>query len=337
MLLPFCCLKSSKRTFHPDNCCRILSGRTINCRMTSIAAIIDEFLRTLETGRGYSAQTIRAYRSDFDQFLSWLRQALGSDDPAAGDISPREIRGFVATMHRDGFARRTIGRRLAAVKSLMKYCVGEGLLQNNPASLVTAPKPEKRLPTVLSREEARALMEAPDRSAPEGLRDAAILELLYSTGIRRSELCGLRLADVDLYEGSIRVLGKGNKERIVPVGGAALNALKDYLAARPTSTAESRRDHFFLRDDGSPLDGNTLYGIVRRYMRRVTEQSKKSPHVLRHSFATHLLDNGAGLREVAELLGHSSLGTTQVYTHVTIERLKEAYNKAHPRSGDETT
>lgn len=319
-----------------------LRADTVSCSrinhdqiMNSVAAVINDFLGTLETGRGYSPQTIRAYRADFDRFLSWLREALGTDNPAIEEVSAREVRGFVAAMHRQGFARRTIGRRLAAVKSLAKYCVAQGILDANPAALVTAPKPEKRLPTVLSREEARALMETPDRSTPEGVRDAAILELLYSTGIRRSELCGLTSADVDLYEGSVRVLGKGNKERIVPVGKAAQDALKAYLAVRPAPAGESRRSALFLRNDGAPMDGNTLYGIVRRAMRRVTEQSKKSPHVLRHSFATHLLDNGAGLREVAELLGHSSLGTTQVYTHVTIERLKEAYSKAHPRSGEE--
>lgn len=303
--------------------------------MKSIAAIIDAFLRTLESERGYSAQTIRAYRNDLDQFLSWMREALGTDSPSIDDVGPHEVRGFVATMHRNGYSRRTLGRRLAAVKSLMKHSVAAGLIGSNPAALVTPPKPEKRLPTVLSREEARKLMESPDAGTPEGARDAAILELLYSTGIRRSELCGLSVADIDLRAGSVRVLGKGNKERIVPVGSNACAALEKYLSMRSDVHGSSRRSPLFLRNDGRPLDGNTLYVIVRRYMREVTEQSKKSPHVLRHSFATHLLDNGAGLREVSEMLGHSSLGTTQIYTHVTIERLKEAYKAAHPRAKED--
>ncbi len=256
------------------------------------------------------------------------------------DITPREVRSFVAAMHREGYARRTTGRRLAAVKSLLKYAVAQGLIESNPALLVVTPKPEKRLPTVLSKDEARLLMDAPDRSTPEGKRDAAILELLYATGMRRSELCGLSLADLDLYDGTVRVLGKGNKERIIPIGAVACDALKAYLAVLSPSNS-GRQGPLFLRSVGDEdqerkgITGDDLYGIVRRYMKQVTEQSKKSPHVLRHSFATHLLDNGAGLREVSELLGHSSLGTTQVYTHVTVERLKEAYAKAHPRADDE--
>lgn len=307
--------------------------------MISVASLIEGFLKNLETERGYSPQTIRAYSSDLSRFVVWLREATGNDDPRLSDVTPREIRSFVASMHRDGYARRTTGRRLAAVKSLMKYAVSTGELQSNPALLVVTPKPEKRLPTVLSKEEAQLLMEAPDRSTTEGRRDAAILELLYATGMRRSELCGLTLADIDLYDGTVRVLGKGSKERIIPIGSAASDAIREYLSTRQTRHSD-RNSPLFLRtsdEEGRAITGDDLYGIVRRYMKQITEQSKKSPHVLRHSFATHLLDNGAGLREVSELLGHSSLGTTQVYTHVTVERLKEAYAKAHPRADDDST
>lgn len=303
--------------------------------MKTVAEAITAFLTHLERERGYSPQTLRAYRTDLNGFVAWLREALGTDDPLLDSITSREVRSFVASMHRDGYARSTTGRRLAAVKSFLKHCAAQGAIVGNPASLVVAPKSEKRLPTVLSAQEARALMDAPDRTDPEGCRDAAILELLYSTGIRRAELCGLRLVDVDLHDGTIRVLGKGSKERIVPIGRPAREALEAYLAVRPENAGRAPNSIFFLRMNGSPLTGDDLYALVRRYMVTVTEQSKTSPHVLRHSFATHLLDQGAGLREVSELLGHSSLGTTQVYTHVTVDRLKAAYKGAHPRADED--
>lgn len=296
---------------------------------------IEGFLRHLERERGYSPQTIRAYRSDLSSFLSFLRESLGLDEPELGSITGREVRSFVARLHRDGYARRTTGRRLAAVRSLMKYAVAEGYLTANPAALVSAPKPGKRLPTVLSREEVDALMDLPDSATPEGARDRALLETLYAAGLRRAELCGLDIEDLDRERGTVRVLGKGGKERIVPVGGYALEAIERWLRHRPALAGHRSAHALFLRDDGDRLDGDALYAIVRSYMSRVTDQGKRSPHVLRHSFATHLLDNGAGLREVSEMLGHASLGTTQVYTHVTVDRLREAYAAAHPRSGDE--
>jgi integrase/recombinase XerC len=184
---------------------------------------------------------------------------------------------------------------------------------------------------VLSAEEARALMELPDRETPEGLRDAAILELLYSTGIRRAELCTLSLQDVDMSSRTIKVLGKGGKERVIPFGAHAAEAIREYGRRR----GELLRDAtplLFVSSRGKELAGADLYKIVKRYMSRITEQKKRSPHVLRHSFATHMLDAGAGLRDVGEMLGHASLSSTQVYTHVTIERLKEAYARAHPRA-----
>ncbi len=299
-----------------------------------ISDLIDRFLHHLRIERACSEETLRAYAGDLKKFNLWLREALGADDPEVEQVEAGEVRSFVASLHRENYARRTIGRRLAAVKSLMKFAAARGFLRTNPAALVTAPKPEKRLPTVLSREEAESLMELPDLATDEGIRDAAILELLYATGIRRSELSGLRLRDFNRHEGTVRVLGKGDKERIVPIGSGACGAVLRYLDLRPSEN-RSPTDPLFLRNDGRPLDGNTLYAIVRRYMRRVTEQSKKSPHLLRHSFAKHLLENGAGLREVAEMLGQSSLSTTQVYTHVTIERLRQAYNGAHPRAGED--
>lgn len=306
-------------------------------QQTPLHIAVRRFLEHLEIERRYSPRTIEAYQSDLDRFTEHLVGALGVNVPALDDVTQREVRGYIASLHKRGEARRTIARRLASVKSLMRFCVDRGLIESNPARLVQTPKPEKRLPTVLSREEARHLVEAPDRSTIGGVRDGAILELFYSTGIRREELCGIRLRDIDLGEGTLKVLGKGGKERIVPIGRAAIEAVRQYLEVRSRLARRPEEDHLFVDDRGRPFGGAGVYRIVRRYMGMVTEQKKKSPHVLRHSFATHLLDAGAGIREVGELLGHSSLASTQVYTHVTIERLKEAYNRSHPRADDDSS
>ncbi|KXK57656.1 MAG: Site-specific recombinase Xer protein [Chlorobi bacterium OLB7] len=289
---------------------------------------VRQFLEYLELQQRYSPKTIEAYQSDLERFAEHLRNVLGVDIPMLGDVTQREVRGFIAALHKAGQSRRTIGRRLAALKSFTKFCRQMELIEANPTALVVAPRPEKRLPTVLSSNEAEHLMESPDTTTPSGKRDAAILEMFYSTGLRRAELCGIRLRDVDHANNTVKVLGKGGKERIVPFGGRATQVLREYLGVRSELATAESPDALFLTNRGNPFDGGGIYRVVRRYMKGVTEQKKKSPHVLRHTFATHLLDAGAGIREVGELLGHSSLSSTQIYTHVTIERLKNAYNLA---------
>ncbi len=312
----------------------------------SLHIAIRRFLEYLEIERKYSPRTVLAYQSDLEGgardgaasgapgFHEHLVNVLGQGTPAISAVTQREVRGYIAELHRRGLARRSIARKLAAVKSLMKFAVAFELIETNPARLVQTPKLERRLPSALNADQAGALMALPDRSNPRGARDAAIVELLYSTGIRRAELCGLTLADVDMHQRTMKVLGKGGKERIVPFGEPAAMALATYLAVRPALAAGARADALFLSQRGAPLAGGDIYRIVRGHMSKVTGQKKRSPHVLRHSFATHMLDGGAGLREVGEMLGHASLSSTQVYTHVTIERLKEAYAKAHPRADD---
>jgi integrase/recombinase XerC len=316
----------------------------------TVAAAIREFLQYLQVERKYSPKTVEAYHSDLEvvrpshgrnqpsgvrSFLSYLVDVTGKDQPTTSDVTQREVRGYVAELHRRKYARRSIARKLAAVKSLMKFCVVRGWIETNPARLVQTPKLEKRLPTVLNVDEARDLMELPDRTTAAGWRDTVVLELLYSTGIRRAELATLRIPDIDLHAGTLKVLGKGGKERIVPFGLHAGDALKEYLARRESLARGENEVCLLLSDRGVPLDEARIYRIVRKYMALVTEQKKRSPHVLRHSFATHLLDAGAGLREVGEMLGHASISSTQIYTHVTIERLKEAYSRAHPRAGED--
>jgi integrase/recombinase XerC len=307
----------------------------------SLHAAVRQFLEYLDVERNYSPKTIEAYQLDLlggesdESRIYSLKDHLSrgtETPPMLSEVTHASVRSYVAALHRRGLARRSIARKLAAIKSFMKYAAARELAPNNPARLVQGPKLEKRLPTVLNRDEATRLMEISDRTTPAGARDAVVLELLYSTGIRRAELAGLRLGDVDLHAGTLKVLGKGGKERIVPFGRPAAEAIKGYLARRDELVRDGDQGFLLVSDRGKPLDGGGIYRVVNRLMSGVTEQKKRSPHVLRHSFATHLLDAGAGLREVGEMLGHASLGSTQVYTHVTIERLKEAYSRAHPRA-----
>lgn len=308
--------------------------------------VVRDFLQYLEIERRYSPRTIEAYHSDllgsddagmttrerspsFDRFLI---ESLGDERPALADVSQREVRGFVAALHRAKLSRRSIARKLAAVKSLFRFCTSRGIVETNPSRLVQTPKLERRLPTMLTVSETSTMMDLPDLESASGCRDALVLELLYSTGIRRAEMAGIRIGDVDSRGSTVRVRGKGDKERIVPFGASAADALKRYRLRRSELAGDDAADSLLLNNRGRALDGGGIYRIVRRYMSAVTDQKKRSPHVLRHSFATHMLDSGAGLREVGEMLGHASLSSTQVYTHVTIERLKEVYASSHPRA-----
>lgn len=328
----------------------VKQGDSCADRSMPLHLVIRRFLEYLEIERKYSAKTVQAYHNDLLRMdpddgagrgnragiglHPFIAAQMGVTAPDIADVTHPRLRGYVAELHRRGLSRRSIARKLAAVRSLMKYAVAMGCILSNPARLIQTPKIERRLPTVLSQTEARELVELPDIGVPTGVRDRAVLELLYATGIRRAELCGLTLRDVDLSSGTVRVLGKGNRERIVPFGRNAAEAIIAWMDRREGLMRPPGTDRLFLSDRGTGLTEDGLYRIVRRYMSRVTEQKKKSPHVLRHSFATHLLERGAGLRDVGEMLGHSSLSTTQVYTHVSIERLKDAYAKAHPRAGD---
>lgn len=296
---------------------------------------IEEFIAYLRAQRGYSLHTLRGYRVDLRQFLEFLSSKRGAG--SLGDLSrvePLELREYLGRLY-TRYKRSTIARKLSAVRSFYAFAEKSGYAPDNPAASVSTPKQEKTIPVYLPVDEMFALLEGPDGESPRGLRDRAILELLYSTGMRVGELTGLNLDRIDLHQRLIRVVGKGDKERIVPAGRKAVAALRDYLdATRAVRTKHARgpaRLPVFLNLRGGRLSTRSVLDIVKRYGIKCGLMMGIGPHSLRHTFATHMLDGGADLRSVQELLGHASLSTTQRYTHVSLDRLMEVYDRAHPR------
>ena len=285
------------------------------------------FLTCLNVERNASPHTVVAYRNDLEQFLRFL--ASGAPPPShPAEIGHLDIRRFLAQLHGEQ-KKSSIGRKLAAVRSFFRYLLREGVVAQNPAELVAAPKKEQRGAFHLTIDEITALVEGPGEATLLSLRDRAILEVLYSCGIRLSELTGLNVQDIDQEERLVRVLGKGNKERIVPLGRVAVKAVAAYLKGRHDPPGEAP---FLLNARGGRLTGRSVARVVDRYILKIATMKKVSPHTLRHTFATHLLEGGADLRAIQELLGHASLSTTQKYTHVSIDRLMEVYDRSHPRA-----
>ncbi|MGA9116713.1 MAG: tyrosine recombinase XerC [Bacteroidota bacterium] len=296
----------------------------------AVQKAVRAYLRYLVEEKNFSPRTVTAYEGDLRLFASY-RASRGGGKTDVGSVDAVAVRGFLGELLSRGRSRRTAARALACLKSFFRYAQKTGLAAANPAAAVSAPRIPRGLPHYLEETAAGRLMEAPDASTPAGARDAAILELFYGTGIRLNELLKLRMRDLAGDLGTLRVMGKGSKERILPVGRKARKALETYLKVRRHQGA-GEKGPLFLAARGGAMDSKGVYRIVRRYISMVADPARKSPHVLRHTFATHLLDRGADLRAVKELLGHESLSTTQVYTHVGIERLKRVYAQAHPRS-----
>jgi integrase/recombinase XerC len=282
---------------------------------------IDAFLSHLRARRNLSANTCEAYGSDLRQFFAFLK----TGDPSA--VSRAQVRLFLGSLVRRGLDKRSVARKLSAIKAFFRHAVREGLVPANPAAGLRSPKLDKKLPSFLSEQEAGSAVAAAAAAAENSDRDTAILELLYGSGLRSSELLGLRAGDADLAGGTVRVTGKGNKQRIVPLTRPAAAALRGLMTGRGPEQL------VFTGPGGRPLPRRQLQRIVKRAIRAAGHRGKASPHVLRHTFATHLLDRGADLKAVKELLGHASLSTTQIYTHVTMDRLKKVYQQAHPRAG----
>ena len=301
--------------------------------------LIDKFRDHLKVERNASAHTLRSYSADLEQFHGFLKEkkmAQGNGgEVAAEKIDHLAIRAFLSSLYRD-HKKSSLGRKLASLRSFLKYLVQEGYLRRNPAEIVATPRQEKPLPNFMPVDEAFALMETPNPSLIWGARDKAILETLYSTGMRVSELVGLCEGDLDSSLGIVRVFGKGGKERIVPIGEKALEALRVYLEKRdeaaPKAGEKGRKAPIFINTRGGRLTSRSVARILQKHLVRGGIWRKISPHALRHSFATHLLDAGADLRAIQELLGHASLSTTQRYTHVSVDKLMEVYDRAHPRA-----
>ncbi len=282
---------------------------------------LEKFIRYLEIEKNYSRHTILNYRLDLEEFLKFIGEG------ALEKVDYLTARKYLALLKEKNLGSRSAGRKLSALRSFFKFLTREGYLKANPISSVASPKQEKHLPLFLTEEEVKNLIEAAKTDDERGLRDRAILETLYSTGIRISELTGLDAEDVDFISCVAKVLGKGKKESMVPMGDTAVSAIRAYLKSRK-KTAQA----LFLNKNGGRLSDRGIRGIVDKYIHRVSTKHGISPHTLRHSFATHLLNRGADLRSVQELLGHANLSTTQIYTHLTTERLKNIYDKAHPRA-----
>lgn len=282
---------------------------------------VQQFISYLQVEKNYSHHTIQNYRSDLEYFLTFI------DKTPVVKVDYQLLRKYLAHLRGQQLKPRSLARKLSTLRSFYKYLFREGVIDESPAALLMSPKLDKTLPKFLSEDEMVALIEAPDLKTLLGKRDRAILETLYSTGIRVSELVGLNMSDVDLIGNVAKVRGKGKKERLVPIGNKAVNAIKHYLDERP-----DRPEAMFLNKNKTRLTRRSVNSIAEKYINQTSCTKGISPHVLRHSFATHLLDHGADLRSVQELLGHVNLSTTQIYTHVTTDKLKRIYDKAHPRA-----
>jgi tyrosine recombinase XerC len=282
---------------------------------------IEKFLRYLEIEKNYSAHTLTSYGADLEEFQEFLKEQPIENVDYLG------VRKYLAQLKEVKLKPRSIARKLSSLRSFYKFLTREGYIKANPVSSVATPKLDRHLPIFLTEEEVGGLVEAKLPENEFGLRDKAIIETFYSTGMRLSELVGLNLADVDFISGIVKVRGKGKKERLVPIGDTAMRCIRAYLAGRRHST-----DTVFLNKNGKRLSSRGVAGVVKKCIRMTGTRPGTSPHTLRHSYATHLLNRGADLRTVQELLGHANLSTTQIYTHLTTEKLKSVYDKAHPRA-----
>src|SRR5262245_43824463 len=293
-----------------------------------------DYLRHLGLERNSSAHTVKSYREDLTQALTFFRDKLGESGPLPPTkITTRLVRAYLAWLSEQGYAKTTVARRLAAVRSLFRFMCRRGMIDANPCDGLRGPRQDKKLPHFLTGDQIQKLLATPGSDEPLALRDRAILETLYSAGLRVAELVGLDRDDVDLDEGIITVRGKGKRERLALLGKPAIEALRRWRAARGSiAPAVAQQPAVFLNGRGGRLTTRSVGRMLERYLALAGLDPRTSPHTLRHSFATHLLDAGADIRGVQELLGHKSLSTTQVYTHVTTQRLKDSYHKAHPRA-----
>ncbi|WP_227766641.1 tyrosine recombinase XerC [Zhaonella formicivorans] len=302
---------------------------------SSYDSLVDLFLKSLRAEKNASQNTVSAYANDLNQFFIFLQEHYRkkADGIELEVLSHYDIRSFLAYLHRAGYNKSSVARKLAALRKFYRFLNKEKLIANNPLFFINSPKKDKKLPRYLEEKQIEQLLALPDCSTPLGLRDRAMLETFYASGIRVSELVGLDLPQINLDLGYMVVYGKGAKERVVPLGSFAIEALQNYLRrGRPVLLATQNNDALFLNYKGVRISVRGVRLTVEKYVRRLADSLKISPHSLRHTFATHLMERGADLRVVQELLGHVSMATTQVYTHVTTSKMKEVYDKTHPRA-----
>lgn len=287
--------------------------------------LLKKFLDYLSLQKNCSSNTLRGYRRDIFQFINFLKK---NKIKSFKSISYQDLLSYLGYLRNYGYSETTIGRKVASLKSFFKFLSARKIIKSNPVALLSSPKKPDRLPDFLTLEEVEKILNIPSEKNWQSLRDKAILELLYSTGIRVGELTSLKIGDIDFFQELIKVKGKGKKERIVPVGSYALKALIEYIERRPNK----KEKNVFLNKYGKPLSERSVERIIDKFSKKAGIGKKITPHTFRHTFATHMLDRGADLRTVQELLGHERITTTQIYTHLTVEKLKAFYNKTHPRA-----
>jgi integrase/recombinase XerC len=289
------------------------------------------FLRYLQVERNASDLTIKSYREDLTALMEYLSGQTGVM-PRPSEITPLDLRQYVSALHQAGYAKSSVARHLATLRSLFRFAQREGLSEQNPAKPLRNPRPDRKLPHFLSTDEISQLLQAPAADEPMGLRDRAMLETTYSAGLRVSELVAINDEDLDIEGGLVRVRGKGRRERLAPLGQYAIHAISRWMGARTRPHPLGTERPLFLNKFGHRLTTRSVARMLEKYLKQTGLDRRTSPHTLRHSFATHLLDRGADIRSVQELLGHKSLVTTQIYTHVSTAGLREVYEKAHPRA-----
>ncbi|MCL0075887.1 tyrosine recombinase XerC [Dehalococcoidia bacterium] len=294
---------------------------------------LDKYIRYLQVERNLSSFTVRNYTTDILSFLDFLK---GEGVRSLADVDHSLVRRYLSRLLDNGIVRASISRKMSALRSLFHYLNQEGLIETEPLSKISGPKREKRLPTFLTTEEMRSLLNSPSISTPQGLRDLAMLELLYAAGLRVSEIASLDTGSVDLESRQIRVWGKGSKERMVLIGKPAAGALAQYMSYGRTKMLGRRQTNaLFINRYGERIAERRIQYLIKKYAEQAGISGRVFPHILRHTFATHMLDGGADLRVVQELLGHANLASTQIYTHVTHSQMRSRYLEAHPRSQDE--
>lgn len=292
--------------------------------------VIERFLNYLEHEKGLSANTLASSGIDLKDYREFLSEYSSETIETANSAT---IVAYLMFLRRQGRATSTVARRLAAIKGFYQFLLREGCIVKDPSENLSAPSLERRLPKVMSLAEIERLLAQPDPSTPLGLRDKAMLEVLYATGLRVTELVDLNMNDVDLLEGFVRCMGKGSKERVVPMGEIAVLSLKAYLEqGRSELVTDLEEQALFVNQEGARMSRQSVWKLVKKYARQAEIRKEVTPHTIRHSFATHLLEHGADIRAVQEMLGHADISTTQIYIHVTKDRLKEVYAKSHPRA-----